>query len=62
VEHGRPVILTDMVIERNEWARVLLGRSGVHRASRLREVTAVVERLISERADVGAELQRLGSV
>jgi DNA processing protein len=61
VAHGRPVILTDLVIERNEWARALLGRPGVHAASGLREVAAIVDQLMAERASVSAELDRLAS-
>jgi DNA processing protein len=59
VEHGRPVILTAAVAEQNEWARALVGRPGVHVAASLRAVMAVVDRLIAERAAVGAELARL---
>lgn len=61
VEHGRPVILTDLVVDRNDWARALLGRPGVHVASGLREVADVVEQLMAERTDVTAELERLAS-
>jgi DNA processing protein len=59
VEHGRPVILTDLVVERNEWARVLIGRPGVYQADSLRSVMDVVDRLTAERGSVGAELHRL---
>jgi DNA processing protein len=61
VEHGRPVILTDLVVERNEWARALIGRPGVHVADSLRMVGDIVDRLLAERADLNAELQRLAS-
>jgi DNA processing protein len=61
VEHGRPVILTDLVVERNDWARALLGRPGVHVASGLQPVLDIVEQLIAERESVGAELRRLAS-
>jgi DNA processing protein len=61
VEHGRPVILTDLVVERNDWARSLVERPGVHVASSLRSVMDVVDQLIAERQSVGAELRRLAS-
>jgi DNA processing protein len=61
VEHGRPVILTDLVVERNDWARSLVDRPGVHVASSLRSVMDVVDQLIAERQSVGAELRRLAS-
>ncbi len=61
VEHGRPVILTDSVVDRNDWAKALVGRAGVHVARGLRDVTSAVERLIAERASVDDELRRLAS-
>jgi len=59
VEHGRPVILTSLVVERNEWARALVGRPGVHVAGRLQAVLDIVDDLIAEPAAVGAALHRL---
>jgi DNA processing protein len=61
VEHGRPVILTDAVVDRNDWAKALVGRPGVHVARGLGDVTSAVERLIAERASVDDELRRLAS-
>jgi DNA processing protein len=52
VEHGRPVILTTLVIERNEWARALLNRPGVHGASSVDDVLAIVRGLTSDRGIV----------
>jgi DNA processing protein len=59
VEHGRPVILTSLVVEANDWARALVGRPGVHVASGLKAVLDVVDQLIGEPAVVGAALNRL---
>jgi DNA processing protein len=59
VKHGRPVILTSLVVERNDWARALVGRPGVHVAGRLQAVLDVVDQLIGEPAAVGAALNRL---
>jgi len=59
VGHGRPVILTSLVVERNDWARALVGRPGVHVAGRLQAVLDVVDDLIAEPAAVGAALHRL---
>jgi DNA processing protein len=61
VEHGRPVILTDLAVERSQWAEALRGRPGVHVAGSPREVADVVDQLISEQTDVQAELDRLAS-
>jgi DNA processing protein len=59
VEHGRPVILTDLVVERNEWARALTGRPGVQVASGLRETAALIDGLLAGQNDIGADLARL---
>jgi DNA processing protein len=61
LEHGRPVILTDLVVERNEWAQALVGRPGIHVTSSLRSVLDVVDQLVAERAAVGTELRRFVS-
>ena len=59
VEHGRPVILTSLVVERNDWARALVGRPGVHVAGHLQAVLDIVDHLIAEPAALGAALRRL---
>jgi DNA processing protein len=61
LEHDRPVILTDLVADRNEWAQALIGRPGIHVASGLRAVLEVVDQLVAERAAVGDELRRFAS-
>jgi DNA processing protein len=61
VEHGRPVILTDLVVERNDWAKALVGRPGIHVASSLSSVLDAVDQIIAERSAVGAELRRFVS-
>lgn len=61
VEHGRPVILTDLVVQRNKWAQALVGRPGMYVATRLRSVLDVVDQLMTEREVVGDELRRLAS-
>jgi DNA processing protein len=60
-EHGRPVILTGMVVEQNDWARALVGRPGIHVASSLRSILDIVGGLIQERATVSDELHRIVS-
>jgi DNA processing protein len=61
VEHGRPVIMTDIVVERNEWAKALIGRPGVHLAPDLHSLLMVVDNLIAKNADIDAELRRMVS-
>lgn len=59
VEHGRPVILTDLVVGRTEWARALVDRPGVHVVSGWREIGAIVERLRGEPERVDEALRQL---
>jgi DNA processing protein len=61
VEHGRPVILTDLVVQRNEWARVLVTRPGVYVADSLDTVTAIVGTLIADSAATDAALRQVVS-
>lgn len=42
VEHGRPVILTDLVLTATRWAPELLGRPGVYPAATLAQVSDIV--------------------
>lgn len=58
VQHGRPVILTDLVVERNEWARALTEQPGVQVASGLRESARLIDGLIAGQQEVRAELDR----
>jgi DNA processing protein len=48
VEHGRPVILTDVVVASNAWAQALAKRPGVDVVKDWREIGPIVERIRSE--------------
>lgn len=48
VEHGRPVILTDMVVNATEWGKALVGRPGVFVATGIDDVVDAVRALIDE--------------
>ncbi|MGB6182527.1 MAG: DNA-processing protein DprA [Rhodococcus sp. (in: high G+C Gram-positive bacteria)] len=48
VEHGRPIILSDMVVRTTNWAKDLLGRPGVFEAGGTAEVMTLVEGFINE--------------
>ncbi len=61
VEHGRPVVLTDMVVEPNDWAKALVGRPGIHVADSLASLLEIIHGLIEERSAVGDELRRFVS-
>lgn len=62
VEHGRPVILTDLVVDTNMWAKALVDRPGVHVASSLDEALEIIDGLIAEESLIDAALERLVSV
>lgn len=59
VGHGRPVILTDIVVEANEWARRLVDRPGVYVASSVRDVLDHVSSLRAEGQSVDDAFNRL---
>jgi DNA processing protein len=52
VEHGRPVILRDRVVQANEWAAALQHRPGVHIVSSVDEALGVVAALRPDLDDV----------
>ena len=45
VEHGRPVILTDLVVDKTEWGKALIERPDVYTVSSTSEVSDVVHQL-----------------
>jgi len=62
VEHGRPVILTDLVVESTAWGRSFVGRPGVTVASSLDEVTATVEEIRAQANMIDTALDELVAV
>lgn len=61
VEHGRPVILTDLVLEATDWAKYLRDRPGVHVAGSTQEVVALVRGLRALNDDVASTLHALSA-
>jgi DNA processing protein len=61
VEHGRPVVLTDMVVEANAWARALVGRPGVHTAGSLDAVLTIIDEIVNGESELDADLRHLVS-
>lgn len=45
VDLGRPLILTDLVTDANDWAQQLLSASGVYRAASLAELAEIVQQI-----------------
>jgi len=62
VEHGRPVILTDLVVESTEWGRSLDGRPGVTVASSLDEVIATIDEIRAQAGRIDTALSELVAV
>ena len=48
VEHGRAVILTDVVVNATDWGKQLANRPGVYVAGSTSEVMSIVEDLVVE--------------
>jgi DNA protecting protein DprA len=61
VEHGRPVILTDLVVKATKWGKALRDRPGVYVASGTADVMGIVEQLVSERPSRRDDLAPLAS-
>jgi DNA processing protein len=62
VEHGRPVILTDLVVGKTQWAKALIGRPGVSVASSLAEIEKEIDALLSIPDHVSSALRSLRTV
>lgn len=56
VAHGRPVILTDLVVKANNWARALVGQPGVHVAESTAEAMDLVESITADPGRIDALL------
>jgi len=52
VAHARPVILTEMVVRVNRWARAMVGRPGVHVAASTSEMMSIVETVTARPSDM----------
>ena len=59
VEHGRPVVLTDLVVRNNLWAKTLIGRPGVHVASGITDVIRIIRGLVTQREEIESALTQL---
>lgn len=56
VAHGRPVILTDLVVNANTWAKRLVGQPGVHVAEGRADAMRIVEGIAAEPREIDALL------
>jgi DNA processing protein len=54
VAHGRPVILTDLVVSTTRWSADLVGSPGVHVASSTAEIMSVVESIAAAPSEIDA--------
>ncbi len=62
VEHGRPVILTDLVVNSTAWGTSFIGRPGVTVASSMDEVTAAVDEIRAQASRIDTILGDLVAV
>jgi DNA processing protein len=54
VAHGRPVILTDLVVKASKWSADLIGQPGVHVASSAAEIMSIVDNIAAGPAEIDA--------
>lgn len=59
VHHGRPVILTDLVVRKTEWAQDLLRQPDVYVAGSTQDVRDIVSQLVSRPATVSEALAQI---
>lgn len=59
VEHGRPVILTSLVVDRNDWAKRLVGRPGVNVAEGVGDIREIILELTHGSDSVMSALRSL---
>lgn len=59
VHHGRPVILTDLVVNATTWGRELLDRPDVYLASSIDDVTKCVAELAKRPTELGSVLSQI---
>jgi DNA processing protein len=62
VEHGRPVILTDVVAASTNWGAALVGRPGVHVVRSAADLGDTIDRVLEEQAALGRALAELGAI
>jgi DNA processing protein len=53
VEHGRQVILAEPVVAKNQWARDLVGRPGVHVAGSVDDIMNIVDQVVAMWYELG---------
>jgi DNA processing protein len=53
VEHGRPVILTDVVARGTKWGAALVGRPGVHVVSGVDELSRTIDHVLDQQSALG---------
>lgn len=60
VAHGRPVVLTDLVVRANTWARNLVGKPGIHVAESTADVMRIVEGIKADHVQLRSLLTTAG--
>jgi DNA processing protein len=62
VEHGRPVILSDIVVEQTKWGRALVDRPGVRVASGADELDRTIDEVLDEQNALSRALGSLEGI
>jgi DNA processing protein len=62
VEHGRPVILTDLVVQSTQWGKSYVGRPGVSVASSVSAAMQIVDQIREETSKIDTALGELVAV
>lgn len=62
VAHGRPVILTDMVVEQTKWGRALVNRPGVHVVSSATDLDRTIDHVLDEQSALSRALASLEGI
>lgn len=62
VEHGRPVIVTDLVVKATSWGKAMRDRPGVYVAGSTAEVMSIVEQVTASHDDEMAVVTPAGAL
>lgn len=62
VEHGRPVILSDMVVAHTNWGRALVDKPGVHVVSGTADLDSTIDEVLRQQGALSRALGALESI
>lgn len=62
VEHGRPVILSDMVVEQTKWGQALVDRPGVRVVSGADDLDRTIDEVLDEQSALSRALEGIAPI